>query len=95
MVATTRLHRGPFLLLLAAFALFAYPVVAYWALHALQLDWPRYPKQTYVQLYGSGPALVGIGLVALRFHRPIVAMASLGLGIYWIGAIFYELWTKG
>lgn len=95
MAATTRLSQASFLLLLMAFALFAYPVVAYWAFNAWQLGWPSYPKQAYVQVYGSGPALVGIGLLALRFHRPILAMASLGLGTYWLGAICYELCTKG
>ena len=92
--ATTRLSQGPFLLLLAAFALFAYPVMAYGALNTLWVDLPSYPKQVYVRVFWSGPALVVIGLVGLRFRRPLFGVASLGLGLYWIGAIFYEVYTK-
>ena len=60
----------------------------------MQVNWPNYPKQVYVQVFCSGPALVAIGLVALRFRRPLLGVASLGLGLYWIGAILYELYTK-
>jgi hypothetical protein len=92
--ATTRLSQGPFFLLLAAFTLFAYPVVAYWAMDVLAVNWPSYPTQVYVQAFCSGPALVAIGLVGLRFRRPFLGVASLGLGLYWTGAILYELYTK-
>ena len=92
---TTRLPQSLFLWLLAAFAVFAYPVFAYWALNTLGTALPSYPKQVYVQVYGSGPALVAIGLIGLRFHRLLLGMASLGIGICWIAAILYELWAKG
>ena len=94
MFATTRLSQGPLFLLLAAFALFAYPVVAYGALNVLLVDLPSYPKQGYVQVFWSGPALVVVGLLGLRFRRPLVGVASLGLGLYWIGAILHEIYTK-
>ena len=94
MPATTHLSQGPFLWLLAAFALFAYPVFGYWALNTMGVALPNYQKQVYIQVYGSGPTLVAIGLVGLNFHRPILGMGSLGLGICWLGAILYELLTK-
>jgi uncharacterized membrane protein YiaA len=93
-LATTRLSQGPFFLLLAAFALFAYPVVAHCAHNTLQVNLPSYPKQAYVQVFWSGPALVVIGLVGLHYRRPLQGMASLALGLCWIGAILYEVYTK-
>ena len=69
-------------------------MLVYWVARTVHIQLPTYPNQVHVQVYGSGPALVAIGLLALRFGRPVLGIASLGLGIYWIGAIIYELYTE-
>jgi hypothetical protein len=56
---------------------------------------PSLPKHEYIKVFFSSPLLLISGLLLFfRFEHKVSGFIFLIIGLFWLGVMFYEIYTK-
>lgn len=78
-------------------AIMAYPILLYMLqdIETIHDVFPLLPEHAFIQVFLSGPVLIGVGgVLRFRLQQRRAGWVCMLIGLSWIGAIFVELITK-